>query len=72
MQLKYARIENKAEIKNSRFFSGIDLGDLTNLASVVQSEEDAARKSRKLYPLIKEYQNAFFEIEKVKLMTNIG
>jgi hypothetical protein len=44
---------------------GIDLGDLANLAGVVQSDEDAARKARKLYPLIKEYQNAFLEIEKV-------
>lgn len=52
-------------------FTGIDLGDLANLASVVQSEEDAARKSRKIYPLIKEYQNAFLEIEKV-LAINCG
>jgi hypothetical protein len=41
------------------------LGDLANLAGVVQSEEDAARKARKLYPLIRQYQDAFLEIEKV-------
>jgi hypothetical protein len=54
-------------LKGTNLFllQGIDLGDLANLAGVVQSDEDAARKARKLYPLIKEYQNAFLEIEKV-------
>ena len=47
--------------------SGIDLNDLMELGSVVNGDEDAARKAHKLFRVIKEFQNHFMEMEKVLL-----
>ncbi len=46
-------------------FEGIDLNDFVALGSIIQSDTDAARKARNLYPLIRQYQLDFLEIEKV-------
>ena len=49
------------------FCSGIDLKDLVDVHSkvIINSDEDTARKSLKLFNMIKDYQNWFMEIEKV-------
>lgn len=50
---------------NGRLFTaGIDLSDLGKIAGVMQSEDDAARKARKLYNVIVHLQQLFTEIEK--------
>ena len=56
-------------VKNYRekSISGIDLNDLMELGSVVNGDEDAARKAHKLFRVIKEFQNHFMEMEKVLL-----
>ena len=56
-------------VKNYRekSISGIDLNDLMELGSVVNGDEDAARKAHKLFRVIKDFQNYFMEMEKVLL-----
>jgi len=46
------------------FCAGIDLNDLMDLCSVVNGDEDAARKAHKLFRVIKDFQNYFMEMEK--------
>jgi len=48
------------------FSSGIDLGDLSQLASVVYSEDDIARKSMTMYNGVRHYQNMFTALEKCR------
>ena len=48
------------------FTSGIDLSDLTQLASLVYGEEDIARKSLALYNKVGWYQDQFTEMERCK------
>eukprot|EP00092_Neocalanus_flemingeri_P037841 GFUD01041191.1.p1 GENE.GFUD01041191.1~~GFUD01041191.1.p1 ORF type:complete len:343 (+),score=127.11 GFUD01041191.1:109-1029(+) len=48
------------------FSSGIDLSDLSQLASVVYSEDDIARKSMFMYQNIRHLQDLFTTIEKCK------
>ena len=47
------------------FCSGIDLKDLMNVGNIINSDEDTARKSLKIFNIVKDYQNWFMEIEKV-------
>ena len=46
------------------FSSGIDLSDLSQLASIVYSEEDIARKSMMMYQNIRHLKALFTTIEK--------
>jgi len=46
------------------FCSGIDLKDLMALGNVINSDEDTARKSLKLFQIVKDFQNWFMEMEK--------
>jgi len=46
------------------FTSGIDLTDLSELAAVIYSEDDIARKSTMMYAKIKNLQNLFTTLEK--------
>jgi delta(3,5)-delta(2,4)-dienoyl-CoA isomerase len=48
------------------FCSGIDLADLTKLASIVYSEDDIARKALTMYQTVKHLQDLFTTIEKCK------
>ena len=48
------------------FTSGIDLSDLTQLASVVYGDDDIARKSMMLYNKVAWYQDQFTELERCK------
>lgn len=48
------------------FSSGIDLSDLSQLASIVYSEDDIARKSMMMYQNIRHLQNLFTTLEKCK------
>eukprot|EP00090_Calanus_glacialis_P022183 TRINITY_DN3422_c0_g1_i1.p1 TRINITY_DN3422_c0_g1~~TRINITY_DN3422_c0_g1_i1.p1 ORF type:complete len:308 (+),score=134.45 TRINITY_DN3422_c0_g1_i1:60-983(+) len=48
------------------FSSGIDLSDLSQLASIVYSEDDIARKSMMMYQNIRHLQDLFTTIEKCK------
>merc|ERR1719449_286954 len=48
------------------FTSGIDLSDLTQLASVVYGDDDIARKSMMLYNKVAWYQDQFTEMERCK------
>ena len=48
------------------FTSGIDLGDLTQLASLVYGDDDVGRKSLKLYNKVSWYQDQFTELERCK------
>jgi len=48
------------------FSSGIDLSDLSQLASIVYSEDDIARKSLTMYQNIKHLQDLFTMVEKCK------
>jgi len=48
------------------FSSGIDLSDLSQLASIVYSEDDVARKSMLMYQNIRHLQDLFTTIEKCK------
>jgi len=48
------------------FTSGIDLSDLTQLASLVYGEEDIARKSLALFNKVGWYQDQFTEMERCK------
>jgi len=48
------------------FSSGIDLSDLSQLASIVYSEDDIARKSMLMYQNIRHLQDLFTTIEKCK------
>ena len=48
------------------FTSGIDLGDLTQLASLVYGDDDTARKSLKLYNKVSWYQDQFTDLERCK------
>jgi len=48
------------------FSSGIDLGDLSALATVVYSEDDIARKSMTMYNQVRHYQNMFTTLEKCR------
>jgi len=48
------------------FSSGIDLSDLSQLASIVYSEDDIARKSMVMYQNIRHLQDLFTTIEKCK------
>jgi len=48
------------------FSSGIDLSDLSQLASIVYSEDDIARKSLTMYTTIRHLQDLFTTIEKCK------
>jgi len=45
---------------------GIDLSDMAEIGSIVQSDDDIARKAKLLYSMIRQYQNSFTAIEKVK------
>ena len=47
------------------FCSGIDLKDLMDVGNIINSDEDTARKSLKLFNIVKDYQNWFMEMEKV-------
>jgi len=46
------------------FCSGIDLKDLMALGNIINSDEDTARKSLKLFNVVKDFQNWFMEMEK--------
>jgi len=46
------------------FCSGIDLKDLMDVGNIINSDEDTARKSLKLFNIVKDYQNWFMEMEK--------
>nr|XP_045600528.1 delta(3,5)-Delta(2,4)-dienoyl-CoA isomerase, mitochondrial-like [Procambarus clarkii] len=46
------------------FTTGIDLGDLTQMAGIVMSDDDVARKCRALRKIISSYQESFTAIEK--------
>ena len=48
------------------FTSGIDLSDLTQLASLVYGEQDIARKSLALFNKVGWYQDQFTEMERCK------
>merc|ERR1712098_608716 len=48
------------------FSSGIDLSDLSQLASIVYSEDDIARKSMMMYENIRNLQDQFTMIEKCR------
>ena len=48
------------------FCSGIDLKDLMALGNIINSDEDTARKSLKLFNVVKDFQNWFMEMEKVR------
>lgn len=48
------------------FSSGIDLGDLTQLASVVYSEDDIARKSMTMYTMLRHLQGLITTVEKCR------
>jgi len=48
------------------FSSGIDLSDLSQLASIVYSEDDIARKSMMMYQNIRHLQDLFTTLEKCK------
>jgi len=48
------------------FSSGIDLGDLSQLASVVYSEDDIARKSMTMYTTIRHLQDLITTMEKCR------
>lgn len=48
------------------FSSGIDLSDLSQLASIVYSEDDIARKAMTMYQNIKHLQDLFTMVEKCK------
>ncbi|TRY72018.1 hypothetical protein TCAL_03386 [Tigriopus californicus] len=45
------------------FTAGIDLNDLTSLASVVTSDDDVAKKAKVLYKTIRDYQIPFNRLE---------
>lgn len=49
------------------FTTGIDLGDLTQMAGIVMSDDDVARKCRALRKIISSYQESFTAIEKVNI-----
>ncbi|XP_066959336.1 delta(3,5)-Delta(2,4)-dienoyl-CoA isomerase, mitochondrial [Macrobrachium rosenbergii] len=46
------------------FTSGLDMSDLGDIIGVVTSDEDVARKSRKLLGLIEEFQDSFSAMER--------
>merc|ERR1719273_1999009 len=46
------------------FCSGIDLKDLMDVGNIINSDEDTARKSLKLFNIVKDYQNWFMDMEK--------
>jgi len=48
------------------FSSGIDLSDLSELASIVYGEDDIARKSMQMYTTVRHLQNLLTTIEKCK------
>jgi len=48
------------------FSSGIDLTDLSDLASIVYGEEDAARKSMKMFDHLTAYQEQFTDLERCR------
>merc|ERR1719402_350859 len=48
------------------FTSGIDLGDLSQLASIVYSEDDIARKAITMYSAIRQLQDLITEMEKCR------
>jgi len=48
------------------FSSGIDLGDLTQLASIVYSEEDVGRKAMTMFTMVRHLQSLITTVEKCK------
>merc|ERR1712037_341797 len=48
------------------FTSGIDLSDLSQLASIVYSDDDIARKSMTMYNTIRQLQDLITEMEKCR------
>jgi delta(3,5)-delta(2,4)-dienoyl-CoA isomerase len=54
------------------FSSGIDLSDLSQLASIVYSEDDIARKSMMMYQNIRHLQDLFTAIEKCSACVGAG
>lgn len=48
------------------FSSGIDLGDLTQLASIVYSEDDVGRKAMTMYTMVRHLQNLITTVEKCR------
>lgn len=48
------------------FSSGIDLGDLTQLASIVYSEEDVGRKAMSMFTMVRHLQSLITTVEKCK------
>jgi len=48
------------------FSAGVDLGDLTELASITYGEEDIARKSTAVYQFLREAQGFITSLEKCK------
>jgi delta(3,5)-delta(2,4)-dienoyl-CoA isomerase len=47
------------------FTSGLDFADMNQIMGVYQSEEDVARKFKKMLDFVKPYQAAFTSLEKV-------
>jgi len=48
------------------FSSGIDLGDLTQLASIVYSEDDVGRKAMTMFTMVRHLQDLITSVEKCK------
>jgi len=48
------------------FSSGIDLGDLTQLASIVYSEDDVGRKAMTMFTMVRHLQSLITTVEKCK------
>lgn len=47
--------------------SGIDLTDLKDLADILQSDLDVARKFKIFYKMVRDYQDSFTSLEKVSI-----
>lgn len=48
-------------------YTGIDLTDFGDTIQVIQSDDDIARKCKKMYKIVRSYQDSFTQVDKVNI-----